>query len=157
MEASAQDVTAIRAEVDALRASSGDDDEVTLNTGLSYLAGHPVRIRVRKRGSRYDITDGASAVDLAGRPDGWLATASDTAARTGMNVNRRGVAFVTGFEQRDVADLVTRLADARALSMCRSLSRLTELSATRAVSTEDNRTRHRTPPMSRPRRTPNGM
>ena len=89
-------------------ASSGDDDEVTLNTGLSYRPGHPVSIRVRKRGSRYDITDGASAVDLAGRPDGWLATASDTAARTGMNVNRRGVAFVTGFEQRDVADLVTR-------------------------------------------------
>ena len=90
---------------------SGDDDEVTLTTGLSYRPGHPVSIRVRKRGSRYDITDGAGAVNLAGRPDGWLATASDSAARTGMNVNRRGVVFVTGFDKRDLADLVTRLAE----------------------------------------------
>ncbi len=111
MDASAQAVTSIRAEIDALRASSGDDDEVTLNTGLSYRPGQPVSIRVRKRGSRYDITDGAGAVNLAGRPDGWLATASDTAARTGMNVNRRGVVFVTGFEKRDLADLVARLAE----------------------------------------------
>ena len=111
MEVTAQDVTAIRAKVDALRASGGDHDEVTLNTALSYRPGHPVGIRVRKRGRRYDITDGATAVNLAGRPDGWLATASDTAARTGMNVNRRGVVFVTGFEQRDLADLVMRLAE----------------------------------------------
>jgi hypothetical protein len=104
-------VTAIRAAIDALRASSGDHDAVTLNTGLSYRPGHPVSIRVRKRGSRYDITDGATAVSLAGHPDAWLATASDTAARTGMNVNRRGVVFVTGFEQRDLADLVVRLAE----------------------------------------------
>ncbi len=70
-----------------------------------------MRIRVRKRGSRFDVTDGATAVNLAGRPDGWLATAFDTAAQTGMNVNRRGVVFVTGFERRDLADLVVRLAE----------------------------------------------
>ena len=111
MEVAAQESTAIRAAVDALRASSGDHDEVTVNTGLSYRPGRPVSIRVRKRGSRYDITDGAAAVDLAGRGDGWLATASDTAAQTGMNVNRRGVVFVTGFERRDLADLAMRLAE----------------------------------------------
>jgi hypothetical protein len=111
MEVAAQDMTAIRAQIDVVRASRGDHDEVTLNTGLSYRPGHPVSIRVRKRGARYDITDGAAAVNLAGRPDGWLAIASDAAARTGMNVNRRGVVFVTGFEQRDLADLVMRLAE----------------------------------------------
>jgi hypothetical protein len=111
MEVAGHQVNAIRAEVDALRASKGDHDEVTLKTGLSYRPGHLVRIRVRKRGSRYDITDGATAVNLAGRPHGWLATTTDTAARTGMNVNRRGVVFVTGFEQRDLADLVMRLAE----------------------------------------------
>jgi hypothetical protein len=111
MEVAARDVPAIRAKVDALRASSGDHAEVTLSVGLSYLPGHPVSIRVRKRDGRYDITDGAVAVNLAGRPDGWLAIASDTAARTGMNVNRRGVVFVTGFAQRDLADLVMRVAE----------------------------------------------
>jgi hypothetical protein len=111
MQTAAHEMTAMRAELDALRAARGDHDEVTLNTGLSYRPGHPVRIRVRRRGSRFDVTDGATAVNLAGRPDGWLATAFDTAARTGMNVNRRGVVFVTGFERRDLADLVLRLAE----------------------------------------------
>jgi hypothetical protein len=111
MQTAAHEVTAMRAELDALRAARGDHDEVTLNTGLSYRPGHPVHIRVRKRGGRFDVTDGATAVNPAGRPDGWLATAFDTAARTGMNVNRRGVVFVTGFERRDLADLVLRLAD----------------------------------------------
>jgi hypothetical protein len=70
-----------------------------------------VRIEVRKRGGRYDLTDGAAAVNLAGRPGGWLAVASDTVAELGMNVNRRGVVFVTGFERRDLADLAIRLAE----------------------------------------------
>jgi hypothetical protein len=96
VEASTQGVTAIRAEVDALRASSGDDDEVTLTTGLSYRPGHPVSIRVRRRGSRYDITDAASAVNLAGRPDGWLATA--------FELTWQGVALssVSRLEERQV-------------------------------------------------------
>jgi hypothetical protein len=111
MEVGVQDATAIRAKVEALRASSSDHDEVTLDTGLSYRPGRPVSIRVRKRGNHYNITDCADAVNLAGRPDAWLATASDIAARTGMNVNRRGVVFVPGFEQRDLADLVMRLAE----------------------------------------------
>jgi hypothetical protein len=111
MQTAADEVTTMRAELDALRAAGGDHDEVTLNTGLLYRPGHPVRISVRKRGSRFDIADDAAAVNLASRPDGWLATASDTAARTGMNVNRRGVVFVTGFERRDLGDLVLRLAE----------------------------------------------
>ena len=110
MEVAAHDVTAIRAKVDALRASGGCPDEITLNTGLSYRLGHPLCIRIRKRGARNDITDGAGAVNLADRPDAWLAMASEIAARTGMNVNRRGV-FATGFEQRDLTDLVMRGAE----------------------------------------------
>jgi hypothetical protein len=111
MRVSAQDVAAIRSQLDALRASCNDHDNAVLDTGLSYLTGHLVRIYVRKRGGRYDLTDGAAAVNLAGRPGGWLATASDTVAGMGMNVNRRGVVFVTGFERRDLADLSIRLAE----------------------------------------------
>jgi hypothetical protein len=111
MRPSAQDVEAIRSSLDALRASSDAHDEAVLETGLPYVAGQQVCIYVRKRHGRYDLTDGAAAVNLAGRPDGWLATAADTAAGVGMNVNRRGVVFVTGFGRRDLADLVMRLAE----------------------------------------------
>jgi hypothetical protein len=82
-----------------------------LDSGLSYVPGHPVRIHVRKRGNRYDVTDDAAAVHLAGRTEGWLTTASDTVAEMGMNVNRRGIVFVTGFERRDLTDLSIRLAE----------------------------------------------
>jgi hypothetical protein len=70
-----------------------------------------VRLEIRKRGDRYDLTDGAAAVNLAGRPGGWLATASGIVAELGMNVNRRGVVFVAGFERRDLVDLAIRLAE----------------------------------------------
>jgi hypothetical protein len=106
-----QHVASIGSQLDELRASSGDYGEAVLDSGLSYVPGRPVCIHVRKRGNRYDFTDAAAAVDLAGRPERWLATASDTVAAMGMNVNRRGVVFVTGFERRDLADLATRLAE----------------------------------------------
>jgi hypothetical protein len=106
-----QDVASIRSQLDALRAAPGDYGDAVLDSGVSYVPGHPVRIHVRKRGTRYDVTDDAAAVDLAGRPEGWLATASDTVAEMGMNVNRRGIVFVTGFERRDLTDLVIRLAE----------------------------------------------
>jgi hypothetical protein len=111
MRASADDLAAIRSDIDGLRASSDEYGYAILDAGLPYLPGHPVRIEVRKRGGRYDLTDGAAAVNLAGRPGGWLAAASDTVAELGMNVNRRGVVFVTGFERRDLADLAIRLAE----------------------------------------------
>ena len=105
------DVAAIRSELEVLRTSSDEYGDGVLDTGLSYVPGHPVRIHVRKRGTRYDLTDDAEAVNLAGRPAGWLATVSDAVAEMGMNVNRRGVVFVTGFERRDLADLAMRLAE----------------------------------------------
>ncbi len=109
------DVAAIRSELEVLRTSSDEYGDGVLDTGLSYVPGHPVRIHVRKRGTRYDLTDDAEAVNLAGRPAGWLATVSDAVAEMGMNVNRRGVVFVTGFERRDLADLAMRLAECLAL------------------------------------------
>lgn len=111
MRVSAEEVAAIRSSLDALRASREEYGDAVLDTGLSYVADHEVRIYVRKRGARYDLTDGAAAVNLAGRPGGWLATMSHTVAGMGMNVNRRGVVFVTGFERRDLADLAMRLAE----------------------------------------------
>ena len=111
MRTSGVDEAAIRSTLDFLRGSNEQYGDAVLDTGLAYLPGHPVRIHVRKRGGRYDLTDAAAAISLAGRPSGWLATASETVAEMGMNVNRRGVVYVTGFERRDVAGLVARLAE----------------------------------------------
>jgi hypothetical protein len=111
MEVPAAGATAIRADLDRLRAADHDYDDAIIETGQWYLPEHPVRIQVRKRDGRYDLTDGAAAVGLAGRRGDWLAVATDVVGEMGMNVNRRGVVYVTGFPQRDLADLVMRLAE----------------------------------------------
>jgi hypothetical protein len=89
MGGSADDLAAVRSDIDGLRASGGEYGSAVVDAGLLYLPGHPVRIKIRKRGDRYDLTDGAAAVNLAGRPGGWCATASDNVAELGMDVNRR--------------------------------------------------------------------
>jgi hypothetical protein len=111
MEVPAGGPTAIRARLDELRAGDHGHDDGTIETGLWYLPGHPVRIHVRRREGRDDLTDGAAAVGLAGRRGDWLAIAADVVSDLGMNVNRRGVVYVTGFPRRDLADLVMRLAE----------------------------------------------
>jgi hypothetical protein len=42
----------------------------------------PVEIVVRKRGWRFDVSDGGRGVGLAGRPSGWLAVGSWSSMRT---------------------------------------------------------------------------
>ncbi|HEX2110554.1 MAG TPA: hypothetical protein VHF67_03280 [Gaiellaceae bacterium] len=57
-------------------------------------------------------TDDGAAVREAGTPGrGWLETAEHVVAREGMNVNRRGVVFVSAVEGRDLAALAARLAE----------------------------------------------
>jgi hypothetical protein len=95
---------------DAL-AGLDDVDETTIDTGLTYRAGDPVLIRVRRRGRRYDISDDGAAVSLAGKSGGWLDRVERLVATEGFNVNRRGVLFVPAVDGRDIASLVLRLAD----------------------------------------------
>jgi hypothetical protein len=79
--------------------------------GPSYRPGDPVRIRVRHRGIRYDIDDLGAAVDLTGKPPGWLETARRVVSEHGWNVNRAGVVFVPAVEGRDIDALVNRTAE----------------------------------------------
>ncbi len=102
---------ALRAELAAARATWGERGEVLLDTGSSYVEGEPVLVLVRKRGRRYDIGDRAAAVDLAGRPSGWLDVARAVAEEGLLNVNRRGVVFVPAVESRDHTWLALRVAD----------------------------------------------
>lgn len=87
--------------------------ESVLDTGREYATGEPVRVFLRRRGHRWDFGDGGRAVELAGKPDGWLPVAERVVAEEGMNVNRAGVVFVPVVERpgRDLAALALRLGD----------------------------------------------
>lgn len=102
--------TAVRAALGELH--QAEDGEVVVDSGLSYAAGDPVRIRVRRRGHRYDLSDDGAATSRADRPQGWLEVADRVVAVGGFNVNRRGVVFVPVVEGRDIAELAMRLAEA---------------------------------------------
>ena len=104
---------AVRAALEAARASWAEEGETSLAVGLDYVPGEPVEILARKRGRRWDFGDGGRAVRLAGKPAGWLAVAERVVAEEGMNVNRAGVVFVPAYERadRDLAALALRLGD----------------------------------------------
>jgi photosystem II stability/assembly factor-like uncharacterized protein len=102
----------VREELEAVRAAWGESGESALASGLTYGDGEPVRIRVRKRGHRYDIDDDGAAwsrADASGRAA--LEAAERVVAEEGFNVNRRGVVFVPAVEGRDIARLAERLAE----------------------------------------------
>jgi len=88
-----------------------EQGEVVLETALSYGTSEPVRVRVRKRGNRYDIDDDANAVRLSGKPQGWLEVAEGLMVAHGLNVNRRGAVHVPVHVGRDIAALVLSVAD----------------------------------------------
>jgi hypothetical protein len=90
-----------------VRSAEGND---AVATDLVYTAEEPVEVVVRKRGWRFDVSDGGRAVELAGRPSGWLATAEQVVAAYALNVNRRGVVFVQTNEAR-LERLVARVAE----------------------------------------------
>jgi hypothetical protein len=86
-----------------------EGEDVRIRTELAYRHDEPVEVVVRKRGWRYDISDGAHAVDAAGRPHGWREVAQRVVDDHALNLNRRGVVFVQANEARLVA-LVARVA-----------------------------------------------
>jgi hypothetical protein len=61
------------------------------------------------------FADGARGVDAAGRPAGWLPVAQEVVRGLDLNVNRRGVVFVSSPLSRPLAwrrSLERRVADA---------------------------------------------
>jgi hypothetical protein len=70
-----------------------------------------VRVRERRREHWVELDDEGRAVDLAGRPPGWLEVAQRVVVEEGLNVNRAGRVFVRVHERRDIADLTRRIAE----------------------------------------------
>ena len=102
----------VRVALEAARATWGENGEVRLDTGLTYGDGEPVRVLVRKRGRRYDLSDEGRAVRKSGATGRrWLEIAERVADAEALNVNRRGVVFVPAVEGRDLATLAVRVAE----------------------------------------------
>ena len=92
------------------RPTPADREDFVVRTDLVYAPQLPVEIVVRKRGWKFDVSDGGHAVGLAGRPRGWLDAAQQLVDAYALNVNRRGVVFVQSNEAR-LQQLVARVAD----------------------------------------------
>jgi hypothetical protein len=87
--------------------------EVEVETDLRYPDGSPVVIYVRRRQTRFLLTDRGEALSRSGRPSGWAETAERAVRRTGMNVSpTTGAVFVPAAGVRDLDDLALRLARA---------------------------------------------
>jgi hypothetical protein len=84
--------------------------EIVVDSGLAYGDGEPVRVLVRKRLSRYLLSDQGRAIAKAGRPPGWREAAE--LAVEPMNVDRQGVVFVPTAAGPHLTRFVERLADA---------------------------------------------
>ena len=67
-----------------VHATLGDGEMLVLKTSLEYGEGQPVEIRVRRRGNRFDIDDGRGAIELAGRPPGWIEAAHGVVEELGI-------------------------------------------------------------------------
>jgi hypothetical protein len=86
--------------------------ERVVEPGPAYGDGEPVRVRIRKRGVRYDIDDAGRAWEKAGaRGREALSAAERAVADDDLNVNRRGVVFVPAVEGRDIDALALRIAE----------------------------------------------
>jgi hypothetical protein len=83
--------------------------EVVVDSGLAYADGEPLEILVRKRLSRYTISDRGRAIAKAGKPPGWREAAE--LAVEPMNIDRQGVVFVPTVAGRHLRRFVERLAD----------------------------------------------
>jgi hypothetical protein len=82
---------------------------VALDSGLRYGGGDPVVVDVRRRprgrGAWLDFGDGARGVDAANRPPGWGEVARRVVDELDLNLNRRGVVFVSAPESSGDARL----------------------------------------------------
>lgn len=87
-----------------------EGESVAVTTDARYGPGDHVEVLVRKRGWRFDLSDGGRAVELAGRPRGCRRIAEEVVEEFALNVNRRGVVFVQANEAR-IDSLVIRVAE----------------------------------------------
>lgn len=65
--------------------------ETTLDTGLEYRPGDPVKVRVVRRGQRTSVSDDGAAFARAGRPAAWREAAKRVERELVVNFSASGV------------------------------------------------------------------
>jgi len=65
--------------------------EMTVDTGLEYRPGDPVRVRVVRRGARTWVGDDGAAFERAGRPANWREAARKVEHELIVNFSRNAV------------------------------------------------------------------
>jgi hypothetical protein len=106
-------------------------DEVR-DVGREYVPGHPVRIRVRVRGTAVDVDDLGGAVEVAGMPLGWLDAATRAVTELGWNVRRSGVVVMQAPRGRALEWIITRTAEA-SVAVCDAILQLEDDSGGRLL------------------------
>jgi len=66
-------------------------EETELESGLEYVPGDFVRVRVVRRERRISVSDGGGAIARAGRARAWREAAARVAHEHVVNVSREGV------------------------------------------------------------------
>jgi len=86
--------------------------EIVRATALAYTADEPVRVRVRRRGDRYELDDLGRAVELAQPAGRWHDDAERfVRERFWLNLSRRGVVFVPIRGRDRLEPVVARVAE----------------------------------------------
>ncbi len=109
---------------DALdRIRKGQATEVIRDTGLEYVSGKPIRVRLWVRRAQVDVDDMGGAVALAGTPPGWRQAAEAAVAELGWNMRRNGVVCMQAPRGRWLAWIIERTAQASA-AVCEAVLQL---------------------------------
>lgn len=97
-----------------LKAAAETRSEQLLDSGLEYVPGEPVRVRMVRRGRRVALSDEGRAVALAEAPPGWWEPLERMVREEyWINLSRTGEVFVPVVDTGELFDeLVHRVAEA---------------------------------------------
>jgi hypothetical protein len=98
--------------------------ERVVDTGLEYVPGERVVVRVVQRDRRTRVTDDGAAVERAGRPAGWRDVARTIEDDLIVNVGRSGQVFLPCVPKGPAADEVVRRIGEASLALYQDLLEL---------------------------------
>ena len=96
-------------------------EERIVDTGLEYVPGDRVRLRVVHRDRRTSISDGGAALERAGQPAGWRDTARRIADDLIVNVSRQGIVSLPVVQCGPSEEVVVRRIGEASLALYRDL------------------------------------
>jgi hypothetical protein len=105
------------------RIPHGHAAEVIRDTGLEYVPGRPIRVRLWVRDARVDVDDMGGAIAVAGTPPGWRQAAEAAVDQLGWNMRRNGVVCMQAPRGRRLAWIIQRTAIASA-AVCEAILQL---------------------------------